>query len=74
MTEGQIAKAIILAGVLTYSLPACEKPAARDASTAADMAAYTAALEDCLQQGKAAKSRAVYRECADGVERKWGGR
>ena len=54
---------------LALALTAC--PPARQVESAADLAAYTAALEDCLQQGKAAKSRAVYRECADGVERRY---
>lgn len=63
----------------TWAVPllfvvACRDPEPRDAKTAADLASYTAALEDCLQKGNAAKSREVYRECADGVERKWGSR
>ncbi len=54
---------------LALALTAC--PPARQVESAADLAAYTAALEDCLQQGKAAKSRAVYRECAGAVDAKW---
>ncbi len=35
---------------------------------AAAVAQYTALLEDCRKQGKAAKSYAVYETCADAVD------
>jgi hypothetical protein len=44
------------------------------AQTAADVAldaAYAAELQGCLEKGKAAHSRAVYRACADSVDARW---
>jgi hypothetical protein len=43
----------------------------RSVETAKELAEYTAALESCLDRGKDAGSRKVYRECADEVERRY---
>lgn len=61
-----------LALVLAVALLACSKPPAHptvsDAARAATIAAYTAEIETCLQKGKAEKSVAAYKACADRVD------
>lgn len=51
--------------------PAARSPA-RAAEDAATQAAYAAALQQCLDKGKAAKDFAVYDECAANVDRRFG--
>ncbi len=62
--------AILPIVVASTAMTAC--PTGDGPKRAIDHAAYTAALQDCLDRGKDAGSIAVYRTCADDVDRKAG--
>ena len=65
---------LLLVAILSVgALPAaCDRPpVAPTPIEAASDALYTAEMQVCLDKGKAAHSRAAYRECAAGVDARW---
>ena len=74
MTDRNTAVATLLGlpvVVLYCAVSSCRPPTAPTPIEAASDALYTVELQACLDKGKAAHSRDVYRSCADGVDARW---
>ena len=74
MTDRNTAVATLLGlpvVVLYCAVSSCRPPETPTPIEAASDALYTAEMQGCLDRGKAAHSRAVYRECANGVDARW---
>ena len=71
LSYGQVSICLLPALVYVLLMLACRPPVAPTPAEAVDDVRYTVELQACLDKGKAARSRAIYRECAAGVDARW---
>jgi hypothetical protein len=70
---GTVVAAWLVVGALSSACAWLSQPTqAERLKAAADLAVYRQALLDCKEEGKDAGSLAVYTQCADEVDRRYG--